>query len=207
MKVLGFTPVYRLEDETAQAIAKIMVYDPSLRVDWLFQQQNQGDTPQDRVLYQYRLGRRRFLEGGYDYFFVVESDVIPPENALVRLLALDADVAYGLYLFRKSQNVNVFEKYVPTGLNVGQPLNLKPRLYQKALRQGVIDCSGGGLGCALIARHVLEKLDFRMEGRMYCDTYFTKDVYKTGFAMKADLRVQCGHKDEDGTILWPKSEQ
>jgi hypothetical protein len=54
---------------------------------------------------------------------------------------------------------------------------------------------------------VLEKVDFRAEyptNGAYCDTWFTEDVYKAGFSMAAEMGVVCGHKDVDGTVLWPK---
>jgi hypothetical protein len=38
----------------------------------------------------------------------------------------------------------------------------------------------------------------------YCDTWFTEDVYHAGYTQAADMTVICGHKDVDGTVLWPK---
>lgn len=201
MHVLVFTPVYRLEPETVEAIFGLEYDGP---ISYLFQRDNPtGDGRQD-VLHQYQLGRKAFLNGPYGAMLVVESDIIPPPDALKKLLALECDLAYGVYVFRQSSEINVFERYPQPARNVGEPLTAHPGRLKKALRQGVVECSGAGLGCVLIKRHVLRAVDFRLEQTAHCDTYFTRDVYGGGYSMKADLSVVCGHKREDGEVLWPR---
>jgi hypothetical protein len=50
---------------------------------------------------------------------------------------------------------------------------------------------------------VLERIGFRIEETAYCDTYFNRDVMQAGFKQVADMNVVCGHKDEQGNVLWP----
>jgi hypothetical protein len=137
---------------------------------------------------------------------VIESDIIPPADTLKRLAAIDADLAYGAYVFRQSPVVNIMEFYHEGALNVGESLTVRG-LWGGAKKKGVINCSGAGLGCVLIKRHVLEAVEFRVSSlptaRVHCDSWFTCDVYEKGYTMKADCNVLCGHKDEDGTIIWP----
>jgi hypothetical protein len=61
-----------------------------------------------------------------------------------------------------------------------QPLSLFEGEMKRAWGQ-VIPVSAGGLGCALIYRHVLQVIEFRDRGRGYCDCCFARDVLKTGF--------------------------
>lgn len=212
--VMVFTPVYRLEQETIDAIFALEWAGPLTIV---FQRDNPHPgtdraTGVKNHLHQYQRGRETFLAGRYDAMLVVESDIIPPPDALKRLAALDCDVAYGAYVFRSSPVVNIFERYyadMPNkkAANIGESLTVRGK-WPWALKQGVIPCSGAGLGCVLIHRHVLEAVQFRtlstaLNPKVHCDSWFTNDVYDAGYKMLADVRVRCGHKTETGEVLWP----
>jgi len=212
--VMVFTPVYRLEPETVEAVLALEWDGPITHV---FQRDNplKGSDRQTGVrnhLHQYQRGRELFLQGRYDAMLVIESDIIPPPDTLKRLAALDADAAYGAYMFRQSRVVNICERYYSepeykgkkVALEVGESLTTRGK-WPWAEQQGQIVCSGGGLGCVLIKRHVLEAIDFRTTSTaiVHCDTWFTNDVYDGGFNMMADAQVHCGHKRENGEILMP----
>lgn len=213
--VLVFTPVYRLEPETVESLFALEWDGP---LSYLLQRDNpftKGQARPDGVanhLHQYQRGREMFLKGQYQAMLVIESDIIAPPDTLRRLAALDVDLAYGCYVFRSNRQpvVNVFERYPDKdgvrARNVGEPLTSRG-LWKWALKQGVVPCSGAGLGCVLIQRHVLQALEFRLGPEVrrgaHCDTFFTMDAWAAGFEMKADTAVICGHKDEDGRILWP----
>lgn len=212
MDVLAFTPVYRLEPETIAALMALE-HEP---LTLMLQRDNpyrRGDGANDGPANHYRQyvrGRELFLAGPWEAMLVIESDVIPPPDTVERLIALDADLAYGAYLFRGNKRpvVNVYERY-PADVNgrlarnIGMSLSVRG-LWAEALHQGVIECSGAGLGCVLIRRRVLEATPFRMEAGSFCDTPFTRDVYSAGFTMRADCRLHCGHKTPEGEILWPE---
>lgn len=210
MDVLVFTPIYRLEPETVAAIFALEWDGP---ISYLFQRDNPLPGTERHIgvanhRHQYQRGREVFLQGRYDAMLVVESDIIPPPCALQRLAALECDVAYGVYVFRRNNVINVFERYPQPARNPGESLSLHPQKLAKALRDGVTPCSGAGLGCTLIRRHVLERFEFRtlspeMKPQVHCDTWFTHDVYGAGMSMLADMTVVCGHKDETGVVLWP----
>ena len=204
--VLVFTPVYRLEPETVKAV---------LGLEWtgaitqLFQRDNPHERGQENHLHQYQRGREAFLAGRYDAMLVIESDIIPPRETIEKLAALQADLAYGVYRFRVTNAVNIFERYPEVNgepaRNPGESLTNRPYLLRRAVELGKIPCSGAGLGCVLIRRKVLEKIEFRREKPdwSHCDTWFTKDVLRAGFSMMADMSVICGHKNEAGQVLWP----
>lgn len=207
--ILVFIPVLRLEPETIKGIFQLE-WGGSISI--LFQQDNphKNDGRQAGILnhlHQYQRGRQLFLSGPFDAMLVIESDIIPPPDTLQRLADLDCDVAYGCYRFQASPVVNVFEKYYAgtnkKARNIGESLTVRG-LWQAAVDQGVIECSGAGLGCVLIRRHVLEKIPFRIEpGGAHCDSYFTVDVYQAGYSMLADTAVICGHKTAAGEVVYP----
>lgn len=215
--VLVFVPVLRLEPETVQAVFALEWDGP---ISYLFQRDNPLPEMRDKLkravmnhMHQFKRGREVFLAGRFEAMLIIESDIIPPADALKRLADLDCDIAYGVYVFRKSAFgdepiVNVFERYKPwpeVTRNEGESLTVR-RLWDWALRQGVVECSGAGFGCTLIRRNVLESIEFRTEWPIngsHCDTFWTRDAYRAGYKMMADTRVICAHKDEDGTFIRP----
>jgi hypothetical protein len=199
--VLVFTPVYRLEPETVDAVLSLEWDGP---IAYLFQRDNPYSDGRQNILHQYQMGRRVFMSGDYSHLMVIESDIIPPPNALNKLMALDADIAHGIYRFRTTNIVNVFERYPGNPRNEGESLSIRPAAMAKAKRDGVAAVTGGGLGCALIKRHVIEALPFWHEPGGHCDTYFNRDALRAGYIAKADMTVICGHKNEAGEILWPE---
>jgi len=223
-----FTPVLRLEAETVKAVFNLS-WDGS--ISWLFQRDNPQEIIGDLArsggarkagilnhLHQFKRGRETFLAGRWDAMLVVESDIIPPQDALRRLAAVmngtprvrGADVAYGVYRFRASDVVNVFELYPSKNgrmpRNPGESLSVHPHLLKRAVKLGVYPCSGAGFGCTLIRRRVLEEIEFRIEEQngAHCDSYWIRDVLRAGFSQAADMRVACGHKDTSGEVVWPK---
>lgn len=201
-RVMIFTPYGpRLEPETVTAVLNIEWHGP---LRYLLQRDNPHGEGREDILHQYRQARQLFLAGEDEAMLIIESDIIPPPDTLTRLARLDADAAYGVYRFRVSQVVNIFERYpVPKPRNEGESLSLHPQLLQAARQAGIVPCSGGGLGCVLVHRHVLEQIDFRLESSAHCDTYFNRDLLRGGYRQMADMGVVCGHKTEQGDILWP----
>ena len=211
--VLIFMPVLRLEPATVGALFDLDWAGPLTLV---LQKDNPHVGEDARAVgirnhsHQYQRGRELFLSGWYDAMLVIESDIIPPRDTLKRLAALPADVAYGVYLFRGEpghpRQVNILERYKgwpAQGRNVGEPLTARG-LYAAAVRAGVIDCSGSGLGCVLIRRHVIEAVPFGApKGAGHFDTTWTRAVYRAGFRMMADMNVRCGHVDPGGEVWWP----
>ena len=212
--ILVFTPVWRLEPETIDAIFSLEWGGP---LSFLFQRDNPHPDQRDKLkrkvlnhLHQYKRGREVFLEGSYDAMMVVESDIIPPKDAIQKLAALDADLAYGVYRFRLSNVINIFEMYPGRPRNVGESLSIRPGRLAAAVKAGVTKCSGAGFGCILIKREVMEKIPFRVEWPKnggHCDSPFVRDAMRRGFEQLADMTVVCGHKDERGQILWPELPQ
>ena len=229
--VLVFCPVLRLEPATVRALVGLEWGGP---LSVLLQKDNprQRDSRQERAgmtaaavredqwadhLWQYQRGRDLFLEGGFDALLVIESDIVPPADTLQRLAALldgGADLAYGVYLFRGGDAVNILERYYwdrplvkgkrKAARNIGESLTMRPGLYAAACERGVIECSGSGLGCVLIKRHVIEAVPFEApKDPGFFDWAWTQAVYSAGYLMQADMGIKCGHITAEGRELWP----
>ena len=210
MDVMVFTPVLRLEAATVQALMALEHDGPLTLV---LQRDNPRQTDNGRMdgwanhLHQYQRGRELFLASRCDAMLVIESDIIPPADTIRRLAALPAAVAYGCYVFRGGNVVNILERYYGwprQARNMGE--SLTPRgLWPAALKAGMIDCSGSGLGCVLIRREVIEKAPFEAPpSGGFFDWHWTQTVYAQGWRMMADTWLHCGHVETDGTVLWPE---
>ena len=217
MKILLFCPTYKLDNgelairnETLESISKIKVpegvdLEVEISTNNLKAITGIRNVDHENTLHQYRYARQRILDGNYDYLFIVEHDMIIPEDALVKMLATDADVVYGLYLFRQGKPL----------LNAARAVNSKwpdmsltnfPEIVKKAREQGWIEVSGGGFGCTLIRRKVLETFEMRRNevvGSPCPDMPFAADCMRNGFKQVCRFDVICGHIKPNGDILIP----
>ena len=205
MKILLSVPAYPTTPHVhGRTWASIELLDLPGPVDIIVSRLD-GPLPDRRagyrdLVHKYEWIRARALLGYYDYLFIVEADMIVPPDALTKLLALDTDVAYGLYCLRTgSHRWNAFVKVNAT---TGRSFSDDP-VYARKAWGSTMPVEGVGLGCALIRRNVLESIPFRLENGPWAnDWYFAMDCQLDGLEQVCDLSVICGHISEDG-ILWP----
>lgn len=151
------------------------------------------------------------LNGGYDYIFFVDNDVILPKTALVDLYNMDWYFTTGTYarkeprtLSDKDQFTTLYnhdernkDVYCPTFMYLS---SLPPNKLTQ------VDCCG--FGCTLIRKDLFEKIEkpyffFAHEETPkpgvraeYCigeDMYFCRKVVKSGLQIWAHGNVLCGH--------------
>jgi hypothetical protein len=199
--ILIFCPTARLEPETVRAIFDQDYTGPC---DVMFTLDNPYghatlDDDYDNILHNYRKMRRMMLAGDYQAVWCVESDILPPRDALRKLLAVDGDTVGGLYALRngKPHPANVFSLGAEPGIDRWMDWDEIARRWGQ-----VIETGGTCLGCVLIRREVLEQVDFRSAKPCACDTGLMQDLYRLGKRQMCDLSVVCGHKQPDGMILW-----
>lgn len=161
--------------------------------DWLKEKHNFSptffhtpyvSTSRKRQVFSYNKIREVFLEGDYDYLFIVESDLFPHPYMLELLMRWDKDLVSGVYRIG-TQSIKV--PCVTTDAH-----NLRGGKFgSNFLREYQIDGSlrkipgGTGFGCILIKRKVLEQIKFR-SGVNHADTYFHEDCAKFGFERWVD---------------------
>lgn len=154
-----------------------------------------------------------FLKSDCTHLFFVDSDTIPPEDALDKLLAIDSDIATGITpIIELDQNrVNDSSGFYKRS-NI---LGMDDQLVQP--ETGIVDAKGTGGACLLIKRHVIEKMskplfrfiykdchpdgvDFGTKKDMMSeDYYFCAKALNEGFSIKCDSSIVCRHQK---SIIW-----
>jgi len=205
LRVLIVTVTYpvngtlEVEPECFEAIRAL---DPGpYHVDWLLTNENpfHGQFWPQNVALNLNKAREIVLSMGYEYLMIVESDVIIPKDALIRLMDVTGPdiVTCGLYRCRPSTHKTT--AYMIGKINEDNPLMQRNILLGKDFEYGeVIEVTHTGFGCVLIPRNVLERIEFD-EG---IDVTFCWNCRKLGILLLCHTGVRCGHKDRDGRIYW-----
>jgi hypothetical protein len=201
LRILVFCPTApRLEIETIDAIFG----QKGIRFfDVMFTRDNPhfGNWKEGykNIQINYEKMRRIVLSEKYDAVWIVESDVIPPEDALLKLLEIDAPVVSGIYVMRHGDpSPNLMRKEASLGLGSGMRWEELQNSKEK-----VIEVSGGCMGCLLIRPGVLDNFHFVLDDRCAPDVPFMRYCWENKIKQVARLDVLCGHKKPSGEILWP----
>jgi len=208
MRLMIFTPTW-LTEAGEEAIhpacresIEALKIEGSIR--WVIGRENPFPVPDHRnVLHQYRAARALFLAGEEDALLTVEHDhALPDPGAVQRMLDTPGDVVYAPYLLRHGWPVLSTWQYI-NDRNLGMSLSNYRDELERAVRQVVWRICGAGFGCTLFRRHVLERIEFRVEwpqNGAHCDSFFTQDAFNLGTQMAASTAVLCKHIGEDGTV-------
>lgn len=136
------------------------------------------------------------VAGGFDYLFFVDSDMILPADALVRLLRIDADFATGWAVWR----------YGATAASIAT-LNAAGRVYEGMHMDWVVGhtepfaVDGSGLSCTLVKTEVFKELEYPyfkyVEYADSCvlseDFYFCELLNGKGKKIICDPALRVGH--------------
>ena len=148
-----------------------------------------------------------------DYVLMVDNDVTPPKDALLKMLSHDVDVILGYYAHRNADNVYTGRACVCKYLkDDGAPwfnYPLESEYTSDELREMreageyLVQIHGGGMGCALIKTSVFERLDYpwydwvnyhdKNIGMLSEDLYFCEKCKADFTPIYTDTRVACGH--------------
>lgn len=137
---------------------------------------------------------RKALDGGYEYVFMVDSDIIIPENALECLLEYPVDICFGVYPRKNNpEETELFHKGT---------FSFEKRFTYKEIKEignVRVDVKGAGFGCALIKTDVFRKLNYPWFNFVSYEDgdFLSEDLYfcmmAENFTMQADIRVRCKH--------------
>ena len=199
MKVLCFIPYARLESEVVNAVLAqegVEYFDIWFANDNPWTDEVRGVYK--NMQYAYEKMRQIVLREGYEAVWIVESDTVPPKDALKKLLDLNVPVASGLYVLRHGASVP----------NVRDGGGSMPWAHIKKWWGQTVEITGGCMGCLLVRKEVLK--DFCMvdltdlrapDGRFmaYCNEKRIKQV--------GHLGVICGHIRPNGEILIPDKDK
>ena len=229
MKILCYTPLHPDYGIKPAALASIMalVHDDVLDIHF-----SSGDNPfkggWKNVTYQHNKARTMALAGGYDALLSIEADMIIPPDTIERLIEANADIAYGLYVWRHKPRR--WSAYKTLSLWGGESVSYNHDGQDaRDAWNNIIDVAGLGMGCTLVNKSVLEQITFRLHDgthswileeyaddfnsmgldpyrereEMVCDDWLlAMDAQHYGFSQRANMNVICGHIDGD-SVLWP----
>jgi GT2 family glycosyltransferase len=153
--------------------------------------------------------RQIFLEGGYDYLLLVESDLLIPADSIRRLMSYGKPVVGSIY-FIGTGNIQVpcvfLDDVEKVGFKATRPLGIKPtedgkKLYDKKevddfLNKGLQQAHGVGFGCTLIIRNIVERFPFWCDERLndkHSDVYFYLDMQRAGIPVFVDTDITIPH--------------
>ncbi len=151
-----------------------------------------GNERFQRILKSRAAARAFFLEREYDHLWWLDSDVIPPNDALEQLLATRAELVTGIYLVGKE--VNGKDAIVPPILLDIDGEHARQALLPDVLREERIPVGAAGLGCTLAARSVVEQVALRLNPHGTGeDIMFYRDAAALGVQPLACCTVRCQH--------------
>lgn len=144
---------------------------------------------------------RALEQPNWDRLVIMEHDMVPPEDAFVRMASYEPEHAVvGPMYFRHEEphHAMVF---------VEQPQGCYPPITPQTVADwcaepGLYRCGGVGFGFTSIARHVLENWDpeipmFAQNKRLGShDLWFCEQAQKQGHQVFVDTGIVCGHLTE-----------
>lgn len=130
-----------------------------------------------------------------DYIFFVDDDVLPPMNAITKLLSHNKDIVSGLYFAKQEPHFpQIFLKNKENKERYDSIENYK--------RDSLIEIDACGGGCVLIKSDVFKKLrrpyfQFIPQGedhpRKGEDFFFCEKAKEAGFEIYCDTSIICKH--------------
>ena len=161
----------------------------------------------DRIIKSREILRKKALEGNYDYFLSLEIDLFIQPDTIQKLLAHNKDIVSAYYankrvLTLKNKKTGELKKaliQVPIVYLQRENNKVQRALPQEVLNKGLIEVGAIGLGCVLISRKVLEKIEFRYvkDTKPFDDMWFCQDVKKLEYKVYLDGNINIEHKHHD----------
>ena len=145
------------------------------------------------------IGKRAQL-GFYDYVLMVDSDMILPGDALLKLCEIPGDIILGCYPKKGTQDgcVELFKD---------NHKDFDEFMYYRELpdNEARLPVKGGGFGCAFIRTQLFFDLPYpwfkyvvyENDNCLSEDLYFCDMAKNFGFKIEADTRIRCGHCYKD----------
>lgn len=142
----------------------------------------------------------------FDYLFSVDSDIVLPQDTLVKLLSHNVDMVSGVYIQRKD-GVEIPEIYRKNAQGGVSNVFITSLLSNKGLQE--ID--GCGFGCVLVKSDVIRKIGYPQfvytsalnhANTISEDVYFCRRAQEVGAKIFVDTSIICRHVGK--TEFYPK---
>jgi GT2 family glycosyltransferase len=141
-----------------------------------------------RIVDSRNILREAFLRSDCEYFFSLESDVLPEIDVIERLMERDVEIVSAIYCFPSGAPIAYDYSFFSSDLR--QRVRTEACRAKKLLKIKII-----GLGAALIKREVIERVIFRFEEHASGtdDCWFSLDALNLGYNIYLDSNVRCKH--------------
>lgn len=137
---------------------------------------------------------KEFLESDYEYLLWIDDDIVPPPDALERLIQADKDMIGAVCFSMK------YEK----GTGFPYPVTLRydaDKKYTVYHGNGIEEVDATGGACVLFKRHVYEALErpyefqYHRDGTLAltCDFDVFQKAQQKGFKLFIDFGILCSH--------------
>ncbi len=137
----------------------------------------------------YNAIRDKVLYEGYEWLFLLDSDVFVPLNIIN-------------YLVKQRNHVHTFAYYIND--EAAKCLKFESENKDELIGdyyKPVSECRLGmdfdvysiGLGCTFIHRNVLEQIEFRTVGKVGCDYFFYEDIKRSNIRSVIDTNIIPAH--------------
>ncbi len=149
-----------------------------------------------RIVASRNLLRKYVLNNDYDYFLSLEQDVIPDKDILKKLIIHNKEVISGVYFVHNvinNKRVLIPQAFVELNTLANNLPDMRWLNRKEFLSNQLIKIVSCGLGCVLIHRNILEKIEFRSENNVFDDRFFGLDLYRKNIPMYCDTSVKCKH--------------
>jgi hypothetical protein len=136
------------------------------------------------------------VESGSDYLFMVDDDMIAPEDLFYKLVAHNKDICAALAFTRNPDHKPVIYQEIAGFDPVTQKTFSLPKFVLNYPRNKLVQCDAVGFGAVLIKAEVLKKVPkpwfFGMEGTGE-DVAFCYKARKVGCEVWMDTSIKLGH--------------
>ncbi len=149
-----------------------------------------------RIITSRNILRKYVLDNNYDYLFSLEQDVIPEKDALKRLIKHDKEVVSGVYFVHNiinNQRLLIPQAFVELSDKTNDLPDMRWITEHEFNSNKLINIISCGMGCVLIHRNILEKIEFRSENKVFDDRFFGIDLYNQKIPLYCDTSVKCKH--------------
>jgi len=157
------------------------------------------ESARDRIVNSRNILRKYALDNSYDYLLSLEQDIIPTKDIIERLLSHKKEAVCGVYFavnFYKGKHQLLPLVWVDFDKETKMMHYIdNERLWNNKL----IEIATSGLGCMLIHKDVLEKIEFRYnkDDEGFDDMWFCKDLRESGIKLYCDTSLKCKHLIKD----------
>ena len=130
----------------------------------------------------------------YDYFLLLDQDVIIPKNIIKELISNKKDVISSLYFSRVQKN-NIIKTIPIAYIDTDIPGKVTHLSNKEAIKDQIIKIRACGGGCLFLNKKAISQLDFKIPLDTKCgeDIFFCIEAYKKGFEIYLNTKVKCKH--------------